>query len=211
MTAVAIYGTNRDEQQVRGSRSDYPSTQDRSAIRTCTATPTWMTTQLWPASPTARSRTRPQCGEMPPKFRQAFCAWAAWRTSRTATANRFTPRVHQNSSRKTPVGQQPHDAAPEALCSSFSASMQEIPLDSFPSIYVSSAQGFRGFPCVCHRPKRRRWKHERYRRPDGALHRRSAPVRYSEHHEPPGRLPVHLRPEAKRQTSQADWFLEKKC
>ena len=98
MTAVAIYGTNRDEQQVRGSRSDYPSTQDRSAIRTCTATPTWMTTQLWPASPTARSRTRPQCGEMPPKFRQAFCAWAAWRTSRTATAtgspHEFTRTLH---------------------------------------------------------------------------------------------------------------------
>ena len=46
------------------------------------------------------------------------------------------------------------------------------PLGQFPSLCVASAQEFRAFTCVWHRPYARRWETERYPRPDGALHHR---------------------------------------
>ena len=55
-------------------------------------------------------------------------------------SNSLSSRVRQSSSRKTPVGQQPHDAAPDTLCGSFPASMQETPSGLAKGLSVAPAQ-----------------------------------------------------------------------
>ena len=113
----------------RQSFATFPSRHDPSPLNDNNNTRSF-------ATPTAGPRTRPLCGEMPQQ------------------------KAHLTSSSELPTytvaDQQPHDAAPEALCCPFLAPKAGNPLDPFPSLSMAPAQELWPSIGICHRPNGRR-------------------------------------------------------
>ena len=111
----------------RQSFATFPSRHDPSPLNVNNNTRSF-------ATPTAGPRTRPLCGEIPQQ-----------------------QQAHLTSSSELPTytvaGQQPHDAAPEALCSSFPAPRQETASGLAKGVCVPTAQEFGYFTSVCHRSR----------------------------------------------------------